>query len=126
MTLSHILSLCNTKIKNKCFHICILKKNRAKLKWASEMCLVLFCYTKIPIPLKRATHKNNVKEDNKVVHTTTCPASSASPFIWSAMETVATASEAANKENKAVYSAPEKDGIPKIGGRKIAAITKTA
>lgn len=84
------------------------------------MCLVLFCYTKIPIPLKRATHKNNVKDDNKVVHTTTCPASSASPFIWSAMETVATASEAANKENKAVYSAPEKDGIPKIGGRKIA------
>lgn len=83
-----------------------------------QLCILF--YAKIPIPLKRATHKNNVKDDNNVVHTTTCPASSASPFIWSAIETVATASDAANKENKAVYSAPENEGIPKIFGRKMA------
>ena len=77
-------------------------------------------YTKIPIPLKRATHKNSVNAEISVVQTTTCPASSASPFIWSAMETVATASDAANKENKAVYSAPEKAGIPRSFGTKIA------
>ena len=85
----------------------------------------IFFYIKIPSPLKRATHKNKVNAEIKVVQTTTCPASSASPFIWSAIETVATASEAANKENNAVYSAPEKLGIPSNFGPKMARLIPT-
>jgi hypothetical protein len=42
------------------------------------------------------------------------------------METVAIASEAEYKENNAVYSAPEKGGIPNSFGKKIAMLIPKA
>ena len=69
--------------------------------------------------LKNATNKNNVMLEKTVVHTRICPASSLSPFIWSAIEMLATASEVAKSPNSDAYSADENEGKPKNGGRKM-------
>ena len=69
--------------------------------------------------LKNATNKNSVRLEKTVVHTRICNARSLSPFIWSAIEMLATASEVAKSPNRDAYSADENEGKPKTGGRKM-------
>ena len=69
--------------------------------------------------LKNATKRNKVNAEKIVVQTRICPASSLSPPIWSAIAMLATASGVAYKAKRAAYSAGQKCGKPKTGGKKM-------